>query len=407
MNPVVPSHPNPASYAGPAAMHPQPMMMGVGQIGGVEPGSGLPPGAGGGGFDYRHLWHQLLEKLWVIVLCTLAGLFLALGYLSRTTPLYQSRVTLQVDLQDPDVVAVAGARSGSLGGTLGLASLEALRTIEQNLRNRALLVRVIRADNLAADGGKALLGVSLLGENNNTAASATPTPASPAASAPAGAGGAAGSDYSGTAAPPTALEDALAGALSQMVTATIRRGTRLIDVFVVNRDPALARKLADSLGNEYIRASIGRRVSFNQEALRFLVQQAEQLRGDLQKAEKKVTEFKEKNPNALYFGGSAAATGSGAGTTNAGRGGVVETRLEKLSSDLTTVRGERVKLEGELAQVERAKGNINALLDIPFIAAAPAVVNARRDLNALQAQVAALAQRYKENTRACSPPRPH
>lgn len=367
-------------------------LVGVGQIGGVEPGAGLPAGAGGG-FDFRHFYHQLLEKLWVVVLCTLAGLFLALGYLARTTPLYQSRVTLQVDLQDPDVVPVAGARSGSLGGTLGLASLEALRTIEQNLRNRALLVRVIRAENLAADGGKTLFGVSLT-ENapvgNSAAPASAPTAASP------NTGGVGSSDYSGTAAPPTALEDALAGGLSQMVTATVRRGTRLIDVFVTHRDPALARRLADTLGNEYIRASIARRVSFNQEALRFLVQQAEQLRGDLQKAEKRVADFKEKNPNALYFGGSAAATGAGAGTTTAGRGGVVETRLEKLSSDLTTVKAERVRLEGELALVERARGNINAMLDIPFIANAPAVVNTRRDLNALQAQVAALAQRYKD-----------
>ncbi len=379
-------------------MNPGFPVVGVGQIGGVEPGAGGPGAGGGGGFDFRHFWHQLLEKLWVVVLCTLAGLFLALGYLSRTTPLYQSRVTLQVDLQDPDVVPIAGARSGSLGGTLGLASLEALRTIEQNLRNRALLVRVIRAENLAADGGKALIGVSLTenaaaGSGSGSSPAPTPTPAS----APvAGAGAGATSDYSGTAAPPTALEEALAGALSQMVNATVRRGTRLIDVFVIHRDPALARRIADSLGNEFIRASIARRVSFNQEALRFLVQQAEQLRGDLQKAEKRVTEFKEKNPNALYFGGGAAATGSGSGTSNAGRGGVVETRLEKLSSDLTAVKGERVRLEGELALVDRAKGNINTLLDIPFIANAPAVVNARRDLNALQAQVAALAQRYKD-----------
>ncbi len=39
-----------------------------------------------------------------------------------------------------------------------LASQEALRTIEQNLTNRQMLARVIRAEGLADDDGKALLG---------------------------------------------------------------------------------------------------------------------------------------------------------------------------------------------------------------------------------------------------------
>ena len=37
-----------------------------------------------------------------------------------------------------------------------LASQEALRTIEQNLTNQALLSRVVRSEALAADGGKAI-----------------------------------------------------------------------------------------------------------------------------------------------------------------------------------------------------------------------------------------------------------
>ncbi|MBV9657774.1 MAG: hypothetical protein JO295_06650 [Verrucomicrobia bacterium] len=365
-----------------APLHPP---VGIGQIGGIEPGPGLPGGVPGG-FDYRHLLHQLIEKSWIVALCTLAGLFLALGYLSRAVPLYQSRVTLQVDIQDPNVVNVSGARAGSLSGPGGLAGLEALNTITQNLRNRALLARVVRAENLTADGGKALLGTAI------TASASTPAPA--ASASPNGSG----PDFAGTAAPPTPLEDALAGALSGMVNPVIRRGTRLIDVFVTHRDPALAKRLADAIGTEYIRASIARRATFNQDALRFLIAQAEGLRVDLQKAEQRVAEFKEKNPNALYFGGSAASTGGGGGQGGAssGRSGLVESRLEKLSSDLTAAKAERARLESELAQVERAGGRIDALLNISFIANSAAVVQARRDLSNIQGQVAALAQRYKD-----------
>src|SRR3712207_8686450 len=53
------------------------------------------------GFDFRHFWHSLVERLWIVVPCVLAGLFLALGYLAKTPKLYQGRIVLVVDVQDP------------------------------------------------------------------------------------------------------------------------------------------------------------------------------------------------------------------------------------------------------------------------------------------------------------------
>src|SRR5438067_4449413 len=57
--------------------------------------------------DFRQLWHSLLEKLWVVVLCVLAGLFLALGYLARTPKLYQGHVVFEVDVEEPSVMGNA------------------------------------------------------------------------------------------------------------------------------------------------------------------------------------------------------------------------------------------------------------------------------------------------------------
>ena len=39
-------------------------------------------------FDFRRFWHSLVERIWIVALCVLAGLFLALGYLARTPQLY-------------------------------------------------------------------------------------------------------------------------------------------------------------------------------------------------------------------------------------------------------------------------------------------------------------------------------
>src|SRR5439155_8054461 len=57
-----------------------------------------------GGFDFRRLWHSLVERIWIVALCVLAGFFLALGYLARTPKLYQGHTVLEVEFQEPTLV---------------------------------------------------------------------------------------------------------------------------------------------------------------------------------------------------------------------------------------------------------------------------------------------------------------
>src|SRR5205823_14328942 len=111
----------------------------------------------------------------------------------------------------------------------------------------------------------------------------------------------------------TPLEEALGGALIPMVRPVIRRGTRLIDLYVTHRDPVMAQKLAEAVGREYIRNSIERRANFSQESLRYLLEEEERLKANLQNSEAAVAEYKAKTPDALQLGGGAAATGSQTG----------------------------------------------------------------------------------------------
>src|SRR3954464_1472058 len=179
--PTVSATPGPVTAADPA----QPKGLSLGTVG-VETRSRT---------DFRHLWHTILEKLWILILCTIAGLFLALGYLARTPKLYQGHIVLEVDIQEPTLVrsddGAARMRSAFL------ASQDALRTIEQNLTNRTLLARVIRSESLAEEDGRALLGVTK---------GAAPAPKKETAAKTGG---------SETAL--TQTEQALGGALSQMV----------------------------------------------------------------------------------------------------------------------------------------------------------------------------------------------
>ncbi|MGI8960865.1 MAG: GumC family protein [Bryobacteraceae bacterium] len=338
------------------------------------------------GFDFRHFWHSVLERLWVVVLCVVAGLFLSLGYLARTPKLYQSHAVLEVDFQEPTMIS--GEENSSRMRSMFLASQEALRTIEQNLTNRNLMARVVRAEGLAEDGGHALLGQAVT-EDKTSAPRQPPKPAKP----------------KGTPIPDdilardrafTPLEDGLGGALSSMVKPVIRRGTRLIDLYVTNRDPAIAQRLAEAVGREYIRMSIERRSNFSQESLRYLMEEEERLKANLQKSEAAVAEYKSKTPDALQLGGGAAATGAQAGASGGGgRGGLVEDKLQELSSKVTSAKADRVRLESELKQIDQLDGNVDALLSIPSIAAAPVVVDRRRDVAQLESTVASLSQRYK------------
>src|SRR4029079_2777370 len=116
------------------------------------------------------------------------------------------------------------------------------------LTNPTLLARVVRSEGLAQDGGRALLGQS--GVANKRSSATERTEPSQAANKTQNASGV--TTF-------TPLEDGLGRAMAGMVHPVIRRGTRLMDLYVTHGDPAMAQRLAEAVGREYIRNSIERR----------------------------------------------------------------------------------------------------------------------------------------------------
>ena len=338
------------------------------------------------GFDFRRFWHSLVERIWIVAICVLAGFFLALGYLSRTPKLYQAHTVLEVEFQEPSVVAT-GDNTTRMRSVF-LASQEALRTIEQNLTNETVLSRVVRSEGLADDGGRALVGQSITTGNAPRTA-----PRADSSLVPKKTQTASGATTF------TPLEEALGRAMTGMVKPVVRRGTRLIDLYVTHPDPVMAQRLVEAIGREYIRNSIELHASLSEEALRYLLEEEERLKGNLQKSEAAVAEYKAKTPDALQLGGGTVATGSqqGSGSGSGGpRGGLVEDKLQELNSKLTAAKSERIRLEGELQQIEQAGDNIDALLAIPSISAAEVVTEAQRSVTQVEAGIATYALRYKE-----------
>ena len=286
------------------------------------------------GFDYRMFLHQLLAKSWILVLCLVVGLILGFTYLYRTAKLYQSRLTLEVDMQEQRIAPVEGINPQNL------ASLDQLRTIEQNLRNRSLMDEVVRADDL-------------MHNPNFLPPSEDGRPYAP---------------------------ETLAGVLTNMVNPVIRRGTRLIDVFVVHTDPKVAQSVANSVGREYIRQSIRKRTGGARVALDFLKEQAEGLRAKVAQDEQKLQTYRETQ-----------------GTTSLDQNeNIVSAKLKELNSRVTQAKGDRMRIEGDFEKIERFKDDPAQLLTIPSIANHPTVVEIRNQITTLNATIANLAQRYKD-----------
>ena len=78
-----------------------------------------------------------------------------------------------------------------------------------------------------------------------------------------------------------------------------------------------------------------------------------------------VAEYKAKTPDALQLGGGA---NSNTGQNTGSRGGV-EDKLQELNTKATAAKTERMRLEGELAQIEQAGDNITVSPRRAFIAA--------------------------------------
>ena len=110
--------------------------------------------------------------------------------------------------------------------------------------------------------------------------------------------------------------------------------------------------------------------------MRYLLEEEERLKRNLQKSETAANEYKAKNPDALQLGGGTAATGSqGSGGA---RGGLVEDNLQDINTKLAAAKTDQIRLERQLQQVDQIGNNIDALIEIPSISTAPMVMDARQ-----------------------------
>ena len=283
--------------------------------------------------DLRRTWHALVERAWIISLCLIVFLAITAVYLRRVPVLYSATATIAVE-QDQQRFLRPENGNNQLED---LQSLDFLQTIAQSLRARPLLERVADTNNLAQDK-------TFLAWTNE---------------------------------PPT--REQIAQALEGMVSVKLRRGTRLIDVTVVNKEPELTSKLANSLVGQYLTDTAERHFTTTEVANELLLKEAARLKKKLEESEHALQAYKEQ------FKASSLDD----------RQNTVVAELKELSTKATEAKSQRIKAETDYRQVLELGTNIPALMTVSAVALDPAVTLSRLNLSKAEDDFAALRQRYK------------
>lgn len=196
--------------------------------------------------SFNEIYHVLIEKLWLILTCILAGLLLGFAYISVATRKYEGKATIQVEQTDRPVVTVEKTVQQE-----DIKGLEILKTIESNLQRRSLLIKVLRRKEFQND--EKLAELARNAEN-------------------------------------AAYEGALIS-LQKGIDAKLRRGTRLIDIAAEYPDPVIARDLANALADEYLKENFEQHSGTSENQNQYLIEEAQRMQEKLQSTQLQLQDF--------------------------------------------------------------------------------------------------------------------
>jgi capsular exopolysaccharide synthesis family protein len=280
--------------------------------------------------DLRHIYHLLLLRWWVIAIITGICTMAAAGWVMRQPKIYEARAVLQVQQQEQQISQIEGVVQDNP------SSIDFINTVVQALTSRNLMIRVVDANRLR--------------EN-------------PAFTAP-------GSH-------PTEIQ--LADKLRSKVKVALRRGTRLIDITVSDRDPVMARDLASSVVREFLKENFSQRLAVSKVATEFLKEEADKLKKKLEESELKLQRYKEQNRAVSLED----------------RQNITVERLREVSTKVTEANSQRLRLEADIEQVRKVgPQNTDELLRIRSVAELPQVATARAQLGEANTELDALQERY-------------
>ena len=159
------------------------------------------------------------------------------------------------------------------------------------------------------------------------------------------------------------------------------RYSRLVDVSYRSSDPVLAAKIANALGEAYIKQNVELTSTTTKEASTFLTQQLAEQRAKLEASEQALQAYREQTDSVSLEE----------------RQNVVVQRLADLNAAVTKANTTRIQKEAAYNQVKIALENPAAIDTVPLILSNPFVQQQKTELAALQRQRAQLSEKLGPN----------
>lgn len=285
--------------------------------------------------DLRNLLDSILDRFWIIAICTALAGIAGVIYALRSPIIYASTAVLKIETEQPKIINIEGVLEDDVRGEGMLR--EKFKEVEQTMRGRDILSRVIITNNLATDARF----YSRQGQETVTPAKLVPN-------------------------------------LARLITIQPRPGTRLVNVTVEHGDPQLATLLANSLVSELIRHQTESYKEATKQATSFLAEEAQRIQQNLRQAEAMLHSYKDESLSLEQ------------------RQAIVSENLKDLNAMVNAAKSARIRVEMEYAPVKEMGRDVQALLTIPTIATDPAVAATRASIVSHEVEFEKIKQVYKQ-----------
>jgi len=285
------------------------------------------------GLDIGYYFHLLKRYLWLLLTIVILSVAISLILALQQPKMYAARAVLQVEAQEQKVLGSDDLQ------TLKLEAPDYITTIVASLTSDPFLVRVAKAAGLL-----------------NDPAFFPPRPD--------------GQPY-------TDVE--IANRMKGLVSASVRKLTRFIDITATTTTPEWSKSIADAVVKEFLLQTLEQRMSLARAANDFLRDEASKLQAKLQESEQKLQSYKEEQ-NAVSLEDTQNITVS---------------KLKELSSQVTGAKAERIKLESDMELLRSIPpDDVDRMLQVPSVSAISQVQVLRSQINTAEADLAAVQKRY-------------
>lgn len=285
--------------------------------------------------DLQSYYHAVRDRIWIVLVAAAIGTVIAILLLRRSETFYQAQSVLLFSDQQMRVLNNVESVSAD-----ELSSVEMINTVVSVLESTPFALRVV--ERLHLDSNPDFLQSVQSNENKIAPESA-------------------------------ALQ------LKSMVRASYRGGTRLLDVTVTNRNPDLAKLIANATSNEYLHYVMDKRVNQTRKAGEFLKNEAENLSKNLHAAELKLQQFRERERTSSLEALQAEA----------------QTRLDFVSQRITSLEQSLQQLQTDIVAARENPGATDEMLRLPSVVNQPKIASLNALISERERELGVLALRYR------------